>query len=59
MEITSLSNIHKVFSHFQMDKILVEMERKYEEQLAECREESKQNLIHVQEEHAAQVHIRN
>lgn len=57
--ITSSLNIHKVSSHLQMDKILVDMERKYEKELAECREESKQNLMRMKEEHATQVYTRN
>ncbi|CAK9154261.1 unnamed protein product [Ilex paraguariensis] len=35
------------------DKVIGEMERKYDQKLAECKEESKQYLVRVQEEHAA------
>lgn len=41
-----------LFINLQAEKIVGEMEKNCELKLSECREESKQNLKHVQEEHA-------
>ncbi|KAJ7959010.1 synaptonemal complex protein 1-like [Quillaja saponaria] len=37
------------------DKAVAEIERKYDLKLAECKEESRQSLMRIQEEHAAMV----
>lgn len=44
---------------FQADKTIGEMERKCDQKLAECKEEAKQQLKRIQEEHAAIVCARN
>jgi hypothetical protein len=44
--------------NLQADKLVGEMERKCEEKLKQCKEESSQYLMHVKEEHAALVCIR-
>lgn len=43
---------------FQADKVVVEMERKCDQNLAECKEELRQQLVRIQEEHAALVGTR-
>jgi hypothetical protein len=44
--------------NLQADKIVGEIKTKCDEKLEQCKEESKQYLMHVQEEHAALVCIR-
>lgn len=42
-------------SNIQADRAVEEMERKFDQKLAECKEEAKLQLMHIQEEHAALV----
>ena len=44
--------------NLQANKIVSEMERKCDQKITESKEESRQYLMHVQEEHAALVCIR-
>ena len=44
--------------NLQADKVVAEMERKCDQKITESKEESRQYLMHVQEEHAALVCIR-
>lgn len=43
--------------NLQADKAVEEMERKCDQKLTECKEDSRLYLMHVQEEHAALVCI--
>lgn len=39
----------------QAEKAIEEAERKCDQRIGECKEESKQHLVQIQDEHAAQV----
>lgn len=46
-------NFHPI--NFQADKIIKDVEKRCEQKIEECKEESRQHLLRVQEEHAASV----
>lgn len=46
---------HPFHLNLQVEKITREMEAKCDQKVADCKEESRQYLMHVQEEHASLV----